>query len=98
VKLRPHLARYKSNSWFIRIGRTAYRLERATATGAEFLLNEDCASWHYDGRPLTRTEELSAWWRGFKSGWHDAGMDGHPWFAAGAEGCDAGRTANLESE
>ena len=86
-----------STRWFIRIGRTAHRLQRATTAGADFLFDQDFVSWHYEGRGLTHAEELSAWWSGFKRGWRAAGSDGHPWFdLAAARGTDA--IANVENE
>lgn len=78
------MKRYALNDWFFRVGRTAYRLERATATGAQFLCDEDYASLHYEEGGLTQLEQLSAWWRGFRDGRGSAGSDGHPWFELAA--------------
>ena len=74
------MSRYILNHWPIRFARLAYRLERATATAIEWVGNEDLASWHFEGRSTTWSEELPTWCAGFKAGWVAAGSDGHPWF------------------
>ena len=42
------MKRYTLNHWFIRVWRTAYRLETAAANAAEFVSDQDYASLHYE--------------------------------------------------
>ncbi len=71
---------YALNHWSIRLARIGYRLQRATDTAIQHMQMHDHASWHLEGRPLGRLEEVSCWWSGFKVGWIEASNDGNPWF------------------
>jgi hypothetical protein len=74
------MPRYRKNHWTVRLARFAYRLQRAIDDGIQLMWNEDFATYHFEGRSLTRIEELQIWCSGFRESWLNANFDGDAWF------------------
>ena len=70
------MSTYRHRSWPFSILRFAHRFITAADRAAERVVNEDYATFHYEGRNSTRLEEFKAWREGFVEGWRTAPGDG----------------------